>query len=522
MSAGDFSQQSMRRAIGALKDSTTVGMVKVNSGKKRLQVAIVKATNHDEVLPKEKHMWTIFDSLSAASPRYDVAYCINALHKRLSKTRNWTVALKTLVVIHRALREVDCSFHEELIHGSKGRLMLNLCHFRDESSPHAWDYSAWVRTYSLYLEERLECFSILKYDVQKNQTRMKGLDTNTLLENLPSMQQLLFRLLDCKPEGAVVAHNSLIQYALSIIASESVNVYVAITDGLVQLIDKYFEMERHDALPTLDIYKKAASQGERLSEFFEMCRSLGFGEKHNYLKIEQPPPSFLAAMEEYVAEAPLVLALEWVQINEEEGSTPKTVAAPQAILSINRREEEEEEEEEQQPSDLVTDLLGLDLLTLETSENDQTDAVVSNDYNVESNMNLESAPISWELALVSAPSSNEAPLTSTKLGGGLDMSMLDSLYNNASMSVGMNGNGETKKRQLNPFDSFHDNHNNNYIYEESNLIPTDNNQLMILNPMGSVDEDFLVTEQQPDPSNPFAIADIGEPVVFHDSNPSLI
>lgn len=30
----------------------------------------------------------------------------------------------------------------------------------------AWDYSAWVRSYALFLEERLECFRVLKYDVE--------------------------------------------------------------------------------------------------------------------------------------------------------------------------------------------------------------------------------------------------------------------------------------------------------------------------------------------------------------------
>lgn len=71
--------------------------------------------------------------------------------------------------------------------------MLNLAHFKDDSSPNgahsswntntffeifccdsmtdvnfyaAWDYSAWVRTYALFLEERMECFRILKYDVE--------------------------------------------------------------------------------------------------------------------------------------------------------------------------------------------------------------------------------------------------------------------------------------------------------------------------------------------------------------------
>lgn len=30
----------------------------------------------------------------------------------------------------------------------------------------AWDSSAWVRTYALFLEERLECFRVLKYDIE--------------------------------------------------------------------------------------------------------------------------------------------------------------------------------------------------------------------------------------------------------------------------------------------------------------------------------------------------------------------
>lgn len=30
----------------------------------------------------------------------------------------------------------------------------------------AWDCSAWVRTYALYLDERVECFRVLKYDVE--------------------------------------------------------------------------------------------------------------------------------------------------------------------------------------------------------------------------------------------------------------------------------------------------------------------------------------------------------------------
>jgi hypothetical protein len=30
----------------------------------------------------------------------------------------------------------------------------------------AWDCSGWVRTYALFLEERLECFRVIKYDIE--------------------------------------------------------------------------------------------------------------------------------------------------------------------------------------------------------------------------------------------------------------------------------------------------------------------------------------------------------------------
>ncbi|KAL0316565.1 UNVERIFIED_CONTAM: putative clathrin assembly protein [Sesamum radiatum] len=58
MTAGSgSSQQNLRKAILAIRDSTKVGIAKVNSEYKvDLKVSILKATNHLEVLPKEKHV----------------------------------------------------------------------------------------------------------------------------------------------------------------------------------------------------------------------------------------------------------------------------------------------------------------------------------------------------------------------------------------------------------------------------------------------------------------------------------
>lgn len=114
------------------------------------------------------------------------------------------VALKTLIVIHRLLRDGDPTFREELLNFSQKAHILRLSNFKDDSSPigqwystsltvllgqvnavklmffysfasvPAWDCSAWVRTYALYLEERLECFRVLKYDVEAERLTRPG------------------------------------------------------------------------------------------------------------------------------------------------------------------------------------------------------------------------------------------------------------------------------------------------------------------------------------------------------------
>uniref|UniRef100_A0A5B7BHS0 ENTH domain-containing protein n=1 Tax=Davidia involucrata TaxID=16924 RepID=A0A5B7BHS0_DAVIN len=505
------SAQNFRKALGALKDSTKVGLAKVNSDNKELDVAIVKATNHVEVLAKEKHIQTIFDALSASRPRVDVAYCIHALARRLAKTHNWAVALKTLIVLHRALREVDPTFHEELINYSQSRgLMLNLSHFKDDSSPNAWDYSAWVRSYALYLEEHLECFRILKYDVQKDRSRTKELDTPELLGQLPALQQLLFRLLDCQPEGAA-RYNYVIQYALAIVAAESVQLYVAITDGTLNLVDKFFEMQRHDAVRALEIYRKAGSQAARLSEFFEICRGLDFGRGQKYIKIEQPPASFMTAMEDYVKEAPQTLMLPWKVNNDDRVATPKGTAASEPDLKTDHKQcidvEEKSDPSVTSPelpnndhSDAVAtpqviDLLGLDELIQEASELDDKNALAlaivtpENPCISANGLDLACQSNNWEFALVTAPSSNGATVADSKLAGGLDRLTLDSLYEDAlARRPNQDENYHMGQMAPNPFEAVH--YTQDPFHASSNIAPPTN-----------------VQQQQPmighDPTNPF-------------------
>ncbi|XP_023531874.1 putative clathrin assembly protein At5g35200 isoform X1 [Cucurbita pepo subsp. pepo] len=449
--SGGGTQNSLRKALGALKDTTTVSLAKVNSDYKELDIAIIKATNHVERPAKEKHIRAIFADISATMPRADVAYCIQALARRLSKTHNWAVALKTLVVIHRALREMDPTFREELInYGRRRNHMLNLAHFKDDSSAKAWDYSAWVRSYALFLEERLECFRVLKCDVEADSVRTKDLDTAELLEQMPALQELLYRVLGCQPQGAAV-HNYVIQLALSLVASESVKIYQAISDGTANLVDKFFEMQPQDAMKALDIYRRAGQQAERLSEFYEVCKSLYIGRGEKFIKIEQPPASFLQAMEDYVREAPRVSAARKDQ------TAGNKVAAPKEVLAVEDKKEPEVQTEQPVASPPAASPPPPEPVKVEPVVTEQPDLLGLNDPVAETTSNLDEknslalavVPVAdqqtssvpsqvngttttgWELALVTAPSANESVAATSKLAGGLDLLTLDSLYDDA-------------------------------------------------------------------------------------------
>ncbi|KAJ4707881.1 hypothetical protein OWV82_017924 [Melia azedarach] len=147
---------TIRKAIGAVKDQTSIGLAKVASNMApELEVAIVKATSHDDDPANEKYMREILN-LTSYSRGY-VHACVSSVSKRLGKTRDWIVALKTLTLIHRLLNDGDPIFQEEILYATRrGTRLLNMSDFRDEAHSSSWDHSAFVRTYSMYLDQRLE------------------------------------------------------------------------------------------------------------------------------------------------------------------------------------------------------------------------------------------------------------------------------------------------------------------------------------------------------------------------------
>ena len=92
---------------------------------------------------------------------------------------------------------------------------------------------------------------------------MRNLSGLLLLRQLPVLQRLQQRLMDCKPSGKA-AHDPVVQAALVAVLKESFKVYKAISEGIINLADRFFEMEYLEAQKGLEIYKESIVGNNRL------------------------------------------------------------------------------------------------------------------------------------------------------------------------------------------------------------------------------------------------------------------
>lgn len=216
----------IRKAFGAVKDRTSIGLAKVSSSNAicDLDVAIVKATRHDDHPAEEKYIREIL-SLTCYS-RANINCCVTSISKRLNKTHNWTVALKALILVHRLLIEGDPAYEQEIFFATRrGTRLLNMSDFRDTSRSDSWDFSAFVRTFALYLDEHLEFRMQGRRRVRRNKSRgayvdeeeyeatppaprstpIREMKTDRIFSRTQHLQQLLERFLACRPTGGSVA-----------------------------------------------------------------------------------------------------------------------------------------------------------------------------------------------------------------------------------------------------------------------------------------------------------------------------
>ncbi|VVA89785.1 unnamed protein product [Arabis nemorensis] len=197
--------------------------------------------------------------------------------------------------------------------------------FRDVSLSNSWDYSAFVRTYALYLDERLDFKMQARHgkrgvycvggetDEDEQDQPASDLSTAILVRSQPiaemkteqiftrvqHLQQLLDRFLACRPTGNA-RNNRVVIVALYPIVKESFQTYYGVTEIMGILIDRFMELDIPDSIKVYDIFCRVSKQFEELDQFYSWCKNMGIARSSEYPEIEKITQKKLDLMDEFI------------------------------------------------------------------------------------------------------------------------------------------------------------------------------------------------------------------------------
>lgn len=304
--------------MGLFTSSTSTKRIKTLVTPKDVDVAVSKATRSylPDLEPKEKHVIALKSALEDGPQR---SYVAVSLLNRLHAARDWVTAVKTSVVIHRLLKETrpPTIFWDELCRAGgadanrPGRTRVYPLHmdgFLDTNAAEGrYNFSEWVRAYCKYIDESLDAYWHTSWyaDLGKSgdESPMRDMAIENLLETLPRVQRVQRRLFDCCPTG-IACQNDNTLLGLSLVVQESFKLHKAVSAGIFNLADKFFQMDYHQGVKALETYNEACVGFEDFRRFLSDLGQLDAVKRvvAAFPTIETPPRDFLEVMKDRLKE----------------------------------------------------------------------------------------------------------------------------------------------------------------------------------------------------------------------------
>ncbi|CAG9864571.1 unnamed protein product [Phyllotreta striolata] len=288
-----------------------------------LAKSICKATTEEMLGPKKKHLDYLIHF--ANEPNVSIPQMANLLIER-SQSTSWVVVFKALITTHHIMCYGNERFTQYL---ASSNVSFQLSNFVDKTGVQSvvgartgYDMSPFIRRYAKYLNEkalsyRSVAFDFCKVKRGKEEGTLRTMNTENLLKTLPVLQNQLDALLefDCTANDLT---NGVINMCFMLLFRDLIRLFACYNDGVINLLEKYFEMNKKQCREALDLYKKFLIRMDRVAEFLKVAENIGI-DKGDIPDLTRAPNSLLDALEQHLA------ALE--------GNTPTAVATHKTVKS---------------------------------------------------------------------------------------------------------------------------------------------------------------------------------------------
>ncbi|KYN05922.1 Phosphatidylinositol-binding clathrin assembly protein LAP [Cyphomyrmex costatus] len=263
-----------------------------------LAKSVCKATTEEMIGPKKKHLDYLIHCTN--EPNVSIPQLANLLIER-SQNTNWTVVFKALITVHHMMCYGNERFTQYLA-SSNSTFQLN--NFLDKSGVQGYDMSPFIRRYAKYLNEkalsyRTVAFDFCKVKRGKEDGTLRTMNAEKLLKTLPVLQSQLDALLefDCTANDLT---NGVINMAFMLLFRDLIRLFACYNDGIINLLEKYFDMNKKQCRDALDIYKKFLIRMDRVGEFLKVAENVGI-DKGDIPDLTKAPSSLLDALEQQLA-----------------------------------------------------------------------------------------------------------------------------------------------------------------------------------------------------------------------------
>ncbi|XP_056198636.1 clathrin coat assembly protein AP180 isoform X19 [Falco biarmicus] len=212
---------------------------------------------------------------------------------------SWVVVFKALVTTHHLMVHGNERFIQYL---ASRNTLFNLSNFLDKSGSHGYDMSTFIRRYSRYLNEKAFSYRQMAFDfarVKKGADGvMRTMAPEKLLKSMPILQEQIDALLefDVHPNELT---NGVINAAFMLLFKDLIKLFACYNDGVINLLEKFFEMKKGQCKDALEIYKRFLTRMTRVSEFLKVAEQVGI-DKGDIPDLTQAPSSLMETLEQHL------------------------------------------------------------------------------------------------------------------------------------------------------------------------------------------------------------------------------
>ncbi|XP_047455458.1 clathrin coat assembly protein AP180 isoform X11 [Mugil cephalus] len=258
--------------------------------------AVCKATTHEQTAPKKKHLEYLIQATQDTN--VNVPQMADTLMERAGNA-SWVVVFKALITTHHMMVHGNERFLQFL---ASRNTLFNLSNFLDKTGSHGYDMSTFIRRYSRYLNEKAFAYRQMSFDfgrVKKGaEGVMRTMSVEKLLKGMPILQSQIDALLDFEVHPQEL-NNGVINACFLLLFKDLIKLYACYNDGIINLLEKFFQMKRSQCKDGLEIYKRFLTRMTRVSEFFKIAEQVGI-DKNDIPELTQAPESLLESLETHL------------------------------------------------------------------------------------------------------------------------------------------------------------------------------------------------------------------------------